>query len=48
METIVTTDTRGADLKVEIAIDMKTAAIVAVALFVAVVGALITYKYLPK
>ncbi len=43
METITNTST-GLKLKVDVAVDMKTAAILAIALFVAITAALIVYK----
>lgn len=44
METIVTTDTSKPNFKVAIAIDTKTIAILGVAVFVAILGALLIYK----
>lgn len=46
METTTTTNTEGANFKISIAIDAKSAAILAVAVFVALIGALVIYKYL--
>lgn len=48
METTVTTNTEAANFKVAIAIDTKTAIYIGVAVFVAVVAALVIYKYLPS
>lgn len=48
METITTTDTSAPNFKIAVAIDTKTAIIVGVAIFVAVVFALVVYKYLPS
>lgn len=44
METITTTDTSGANLKVVIAIDTTTIAILATAIFLALLVALFIYK----
>lgn len=46
METITTTDTSGANFKIAVAIDIKTAAILGVVVFIALLGALIAYKNL--
>ncbi len=44
METTTTTDTSGANLKVVIGIDVKTAAYIGAAIFIGIVLALIVYK----
>lgn len=50
METITTTDTSGANFKVAVALDLKSAGMLAgamfAALFLALVGALVIYKNL--
>lgn len=46
METITTTDTKNADITVAVAIDLKSAAILAISVFIAITGALLIYKKL--
>lgn len=45
--TTTTTDTSAPNFKIAIAIDIKTAVIIGAAIFVAAIGALVIYKYLP-
>lgn len=48
METITTTNVNAPNFKIAVAIDVRTAVIVGLAMFVAVVAALVVYKYLPN
>ena len=47
METITTTDTSKPNFKIAVAVDMQTIFILGACVFVAIVGALLIYKYSP-